>query len=712
MRKSDNKNYFVSRLKIGLAVISVCAGSIAILPPKIYAQEAASVVEMNGDEVEFSIEQNKVYAKGNVSISRNETKLTCEELEFSRDTKIAVATGHVVLTMAQGTISGDKMTFNFDNMTGEFMGAKIYSNPYYGAGQSMSKVADNHIQMRKAYLTSCDLDDPHYRLSASKMDIFMGDKAVARNVGMWVGKVPLFYFPRYTQVLSDKKPRVLYTPGYTKDWGAFLLQSWRYYLNDDLKGIIHLDYRERKDFASGVDAEYKTLKYGKGVVRTYYMNERNITSKRFYDERPSPTIERERFKVEWRHKWQIDETTDAILQYYRLSDADFLKDYFEKEYDKDSNPGTFFTLTKALPKGTLSFLAEARVNRFVSAVERLPELRYDLPNQKIGDTNFYFRSVNSFSNLTKKTASPSEIRQETMRIDTDDELSYPFKVAFIELRPFVGGRQTYYSKTNDQSYYGVTRGIFRTGADVSTRFYRMFDVDKEFLGQKITKLRHIVTPSVAYGYTHDPTIPSSRLDQFDSIDSADRSHGLTFSLENKFQTKRKGKTVDLLRFVLDTDFALKENRGKGGFNLINADIEFMPTDWLSFYTDSQYNAQTERLTSTNFDLYINGPNWNFSIGKRYNVDADDQITAEWSYVINPKWKIRVYERFDAQNGILKEQNYSITRDLHCWEMEINFNETRNEGDEILLVFRLKAFPDIGFDFGTSFNKRKTGSQTY
>jgi len=27
---------------------------------------------------------------------------------------------------------------------------------------------------------------------------------------------------------------------------------------------------------------YKTLEYGKGQFRTYYMNERKITSKRFY----------------------------------------------------------------------------------------------------------------------------------------------------------------------------------------------------------------------------------------------------------------------------------------------------------------------------------------------------------------------------------------------------------------------------------------------
>ena len=34
-----------------------------------------------------------------------------------------------------------------------------------------------------------------------------------------------------------------------------------------------------------------------------------------------------------------------------------------------------------------------------------------------------------------------------MRVDTDNQMSYPMKIGFIEFTPFVGGRNTYYSKT-------------------------------------------------------------------------------------------------------------------------------------------------------------------------------------------------------------------------------------------------------------------------
>ena len=149
-----------------------------------------------------------------------------------------------------------------------------------------------------------------------------------------------------------------------------------------------------------------------------------------------------------------------------------------------------------------------------------------------------------------------------------------------------------------------------------------------------------------------------------------------------------------------------------GFDLINVDIDFKPADWITFYFDSQYDTRQEYLTTANFDVYVNGGDkWTASIGKRWNRDVDDQLTAGFTYKINPMWGFQTYTRFDLRNGILKEQEYKLTRDLHSWKMDINFNETRNQGNEIWIVFTLKAFPDMAIDFGTSYNKRRAGSQS-
>lgn len=713
----DAKWSMVKTIFLPLLMLALVGGACLVGFADEGTEEAkpapAASVELNGDVVEYSMDGNRIIAKGNVEIRYKEIVLTCDHVEFSRDTSTAHASGNVrLLKGSDSEISGEEMTFNFATMNGDFAPAAIFANPYYGKGEQVTKVDANHILMKNGYITTCDHDQPHYFIRSRRLDIYPKDKMVARKVCMKIGGVPVLYLPKFSQDLTGKKPIFTFTPGYTKEWGMFLLTSVRYELNPNLKGFLRLDAREKKDIAEGLDLNYKTPRTGSGTIRTYYMNERSITAKHFFQERPSPTIERERFKAEWRHKWDIDEKTNAILQYYKLSDSAFLKDYFEREFDKDGSPDTFFLLTKNFTTGVMSFRTDKRVNRFESGVERLPELRYDLSSQKLGATNFYVRNTTIYSNLSSKQASPTEVRLETMRLDTDNELSYPMKVGFIEMRPFVGGEHTYYSKTKDLDEYDSIRGIFRTGASLSTKFYKVFDAATDRWGLDINRLRHLITPSVSYFYNHTPTLSSGELDSFDGIDSRDIGHGLNFSLENKLQTKRSGNVVELLRAVIGTDFALKENPSKGGFNIINTDIDFRPLDPVTFYFDSTYDTREEYLTTANFDLYINGGSrWTANIGKRWNRAVDDQVTTQFTYKINSKWALRTYNRFDVRTALHKEQEFSLRRDLHEWTMDINFNETRTKGSEIWIVFTLKAFPDFMVDLGTSFNKRKAGSQS-
>ena len=695
--------------KYSLILIYCLICSAFALPAWGQMEDDVSQVEINGDEVSYSMEENKVYATGNVVIVRGAMTLTADKVVFDRTNQVAVAEGNVIITRpGQGAIAGDQITFNFGSMTGDFEGANIAFPPFYGKG-ILSKEGENLIAMKDGYITTSDYDEPEWRLSSKRIEMYPGDKVVARGIKLKVQKLPIMYIPIFKQNIKDDRPRFHFTPGYDKDWGAFLLTQWRYYFSEDFKGTLHLDYRQRLGLGEGVDLDYDMHQFGKGIIRTYYTHERKTDSHSFFEEPTGPTIEKERFKAEWRHKWQIDDKTNAIWQYYKVSDSTFLKDYFENEHETDENPNSFALITRAVPKGTLSFRTDVRVNRFESKLERLPEVRLDVPNAELFDTGAYLKSIVTYSNLVRKTAAPSDDRDKTHRLNLDNELSYPFKLSIFELRPFVGGQNTFYSRTPSGTEDGIMRGAFRTGASLSTKFYRIFDVDTDAFKLNINRLRHIVTPSVAYLYKHDPPLPDSQIDQYDEVDTITRSHYLTFSLENKLQTKRNEKSVDLVRAVLSTDFKLKEDIGSGGFNTISADIDVHPRDGISFYFDSAYDTQRERLTTANFDIYINGKGWYFDLGKRYNVGSDDQITTEFGWKINPKWKFKAYQRFDIQTGSFKETDFIATRDLHSWEMDFNFNHKINEGEEILVAFRLKAFPEMGFDFGKSFNRRRSGS---
>lgn len=679
-------------------------GSIVFFtsPQILFAQE--NQVEINGDIVEYEQEGQRIIAEGGVKMVYGDAVLMCDRVEFDRITNIANAAGNVHFKSDQGEIFTDQLTFNFETMEGDLKGTQIVSKPFYGSGKEVDRSQEDKIVLTDGQISTSDHDKPQFSLQSKKIEIYPGDKVVARNVRMLIGKIPVLYLPRFSQSLKSGKPRFTVTPGNKKDWGGFALTQWRYELGKNIEGAVHLDYREKLGFAGGLDVDYDTKKFGEGIVKLYYTGER--------DKENDPVRTIERFKGEWRHKWQIDEKTDAIWQYYKTSDAGFLEDYFDDEFEKDSNPDTFFLLTRRLPRGTLSFRNDVRVNRYETKVERLPEVRFDLSNTEILDSGVYFKNTSTFSKLQQLDPAPSDIGKDTMRMDIDNELSLPKKVGIFEFKPYVGVRNTYYSETADEDRSDKIRGQFRSGASISTKFYKIFDTQVDKWGLEIDRLRHIITPSASYQYAMEPTLDKDDILQFDDgIDDLDNEHLISFSLENKLQTKRDGKTVELLRTILGADYRLKEDPGAHGFSTLNFDMDFRPTSWLKLYADSQYDMRKDHLNTANFDLYFKPyDRWSLSVGKRFNRDADDQITTQFLYELNQKWSFKIYDRFDIDSGEFKEQEYSLVRDLHAWEMELTFNTTRDAGTEFIILFRLKAFPDIGFDVGTEINQREGGSQ--
>ncbi|MBI3601311.1 MAG: LPS assembly protein LptD [Candidatus Omnitrophica bacterium] len=678
-------------------------------------------VQLEADQVQFSQQTNKAIATGHVVVTAQTTVLYSDQLELEKSVGEAVASGHVYMDSPSMQVDADTATYNFNEGTGEFQNARIFNEPFQIKGEVISKVSENHMVMQDGFLTTCDHDIPHFRIATHRMDVYQKDKAVARGVTMYLGKVPVMYLPQYVQDLKNR-PVFTVTPGYRKDFGAFLLTALHLKLSDHVKVLVHGDFRERTGIAEGADVKYETPRFGAGILRTYYTYETQIASNHLWNLynsagiKKGPTIRHERYRVEWRHQWKIDKDTSAIWQYYKIHDYDlsnmgFIKKYFEREFRQGPDVNTYFLLTRNLPKGALSFRIDAsRVNPALQGVDHFPEIRYDLGGQQLGHTNFYLNTTDTFSNIQNQQP---DNHMKTMRMDVNNEISYPKKIAFIEFRPFVGGEHTYYSRTNDVNERSVVRGQFKTGADLTTHFYRMWNFHKNIWGVDINGLRHVVTPSATYGYVHRPTISASHFNQFDSIDALSQSHSVHLSLENKLQTKRGKQSVDLLRTIVETDYQLLKTEPGRSFGPVTSTVEFIPNSWLSFRADENYDNKNKRWNNANFDTYINGGDkWSFGIGKRYARHVDDQITTELRYKINPKWKIKIYDRFLVDKGTIKEEDYALTRDLHEWEMDIDYHQERGAGTGIFVVFRLKAFPNMGIDlFSDSFHQPKAGSQS-
>ena len=730
----------------------LASGSMAsMLPmPDVKSQfkkqdvKGSSQVTMQADQVSFSSADNQAHAQGDVVVNSKDQHLFCDKLQLDRVIQQVVAEGNVYLDTPNEQVLAQGMTYNFNESTGEFREARVYLDPYQIRGQKIDKVSENYMTMDEGYLTTCDLDEPHYRMGAHRMDIYQHDRAVVHGMKIYLGKMPVMYLPYYVQ---DLKNRSIFTflPGEKKNFGLFLLTTMNLQVGSHVQVDLHADVRERTGLGEGFDVKYNTPNFGSGLVSAYYADENKIASQHLWDlykngVKVGPTTHHELYRILWRHKWQIDKDTDLVLQYYKIHDYDlinnyFLKNYFPREYQQsaqNSNLDTYLLLTHVMPHGTLTFNVDtSRENRPIRGIERIPEVQYVLNNQEIGTTGFYVKSSNVFSNLSYQNY-PKTFNEKTLRFDSNDDINHPFKIGFIQFNPHLGGEETYYSRTADVNQNNIIRGVLRDSLDMSTKFYKIWDdFHSNFAGMDINGLRHVITPTITYLYQARPTFPASRLNQFDpAIDDLYRIHQFEFGLENKLQTKRNGEIVDLLRLLINVNYGLKGTTvglpaqtsglgatGRRGFNPFDSQLDFHPTQWLSFHNDNEYDFHYGHWNSENFDGTIQVGKWSFSLGNRYTRTESDMLSTEFDYTINPKWKFKVYNTFPVTKAIngntttAGEDNFVITRDLHEWEMDLGIDRQQGQGTTFYVLFRLKASPGMKLNLlQSSFQGSKAGSQ--
>ncbi|MDD5429032.1 MAG: hypothetical protein PHI58_07370, partial [Candidatus Omnitrophica bacterium] len=268
----------------------------------------------------------------------------------------------------------------------------------------------------------------------------------------------------------------------------------------------------------------------------------------------------------------------------------------------------------------------------------------------------------------------------------------------------------------------VIRTVLNAGVSGSAKFYKIYNFSTNVLGININKLRHIITPTATYYYTHQPVIDPGKLTQFDEIDAVDKQNHVAMGIENRLQTKRMRdgqlKSVDLATLMINSDYAFRMKKGTGTlykqhFQYLNFKLELIPYDWLYSVSELAYNTKNSAVSTASVDLYGNVTN-KWTLGTRYEYQKEEGgisnlVTADATYKINDKWRVRAYETFSFFKGAFLEQEYTVYRDFHCFvgEFTIRLVPENNEAG-FWFVMRMKAFPQTPIGLKQTYSRPRFG----
>lgn len=714
--------------------------------PNLSAQESAEwEIESASEESSLSYDpdsgvgtaENGVIVKYK-DAAHGEASLYADRITFNQTSGQVTAEGSITLQRDGQAWSGERLEYNFRTGT---MGAANYRTgkpPFFVAGDSLlgSDKAGNY-SAEGAYLTTDDGKNPNYRIRAKRIQIVSGKHFVARNAVVYIGKIPVMYLPWLKANLDRRGNRWSITPGYRSLHGGYLLSTYHYQALTNLNARLNLDYRTQRGVGGGPDLQYDLGKFGSGEAQSYYMYDK--TPEKDSDGNPIPN-DRFRFRLSHRVPIRTNFTAKAVIE--KLSDERIQPDFFESEHRRNPQPRSFLEIEQLGQNFSLSLLAQPRVNDFYERIERLPEIKLNVFRQQIGQLPLYYESESSAGYLGHRFAKTNRLANhaaykdfQAARLDTWHQIVLP--ITFFNWLNFVprsGGRYTYYTATHGDSLEEQRRGVFHIGMEANFRASRTYDaVTNRFWS--IRGLRHIVQPSINYAYIPKPSTLPQILPQFDSelpslwqlpiqfpdynsIDSIDAQNVLRLGLRNKLQTKRgPNNTVQpFLDWNLFADWHI--NPRPAQTSDLSSDLDLYPRDWMSFHSLIRYSLDEGNLRFANHQITLLPNNvWSLTLGHLY-LRNEPKYPVSWGegndvfyntlyYRLNENWGARLSHQFEARDGTLEEQSYTVYRDFRSWTGAFSFRvrDERNGSQDYTLaaILSLKAFPRFGLGEDTLHN---------
>ncbi|HDI46004.1 MAG TPA: LPS-assembly protein LptD, partial [Candidatus Omnitrophica bacterium] len=157
-------------------------------------RELKEPLTVNGDKVEYIPEKNVMVAEGNVEVVYEGMFLYADKVTVWMDKNEALAEGNVRLVRDGATFYGDKVSYYFKENKGKIISPRFEKyGPWYGKGLEAEEYEKGKYLLKKAYITTCDLEKPHYRFQAKLVKVIPGEKIIARNVVFYIKDTPVFY---------------------------------------------------------------------------------------------------------------------------------------------------------------------------------------------------------------------------------------------------------------------------------------------------------------------------------------------------------------------------------------------------------------------------------------------------------------------------------------------------------------------------------------
>lgn len=614
------------------------------------------------------------------------------------------------------------------------------------------------LEGHNASVTTEDMSEPLTWISADRIRMYPEDSFSFKNLTLYYGGVPFFYFPYLHHSLN---PEVGYwpMPGMRSIWGPYLLNQFGFLMGNkrvdhgmpyaDYLGTLHLDYRTRRGVAYGLDIrdivleEHSPNMTGLSMYKTYDRGAKISAG----DDENREGMDPDRWRVALQQMWSYREAarTEWHLKanVNLLSDQYMLRDFYPEIYQRNSSPDNTVLISRTDDTNDFTLMHRFVPNNFYIADERT-EFSYERIKSPISRSPIMYESRSSLAVMRQNV--PSFMRSDIRglldylnpesssydywsrmlmtdgfsRAHTFHELSASKKImGFLNLTPKLGGGYTGYYDVGDGKS-ALNQGIFYAGADADFKFSRRYSsVNSDSLG--LNGMNHIVQPHFTLAYIKTNTLndlypqidgetpttnpPSLSMGRYTEIDSLSSGLVFRYGLRNVLMTQRDSNSHRWFSWDVFMDSYLYDPLNQRDFSNLFSFMRWNPVPWMEYRSEMQTPLLgRDRISGcheyNNSLRFMPRKSTELIIGHRYLnqhafLENSSQLDLRILQRFSESWAVSANWRFSLEDRKMDIQEYNIYHNMGSWYLGLGAFVRKNGGKN-------------EFGLGISFTIQETG----
>ncbi len=632
---------------------------------------SSEIVEYRGTKIVFKIDSALVCIYGEAEAEYGELHVWAETLHFYLEDKFLDARGEVRFTDGNNIILAKRMTYDVKKEIGIAYEAKTEVERGRFYGKEIRYLEGKVLKISNGYYTTCELDPPHYWFYSPHMRVNIDEDLVAEPVVLLVRKIPLFFIPFWFQPLKKERSSGIITPLFgSSSYGGKYIEDigWYQTLGPYADAIISMDYYTRRGIKTHINARWKLFPYGEGNLSGSYIKEREGGG--------------ERWTLKINNQTRLPEGINLNIYSNIASDNKYFSDYETGEVEKLIRDLSYGGNIAGKIKGFGIYgMVDYRENVSTGVLrEKWPSINITFPRIKVGMVNL--------------KGSSKYIRDETEHWGTgiQGNANMGFNLAVFNVNGNFLARDDYYERED------ISIRHWNSSVAIKTRLYGL----SIFGIGSIARFRHVITPSVSFGYAPEP-------DSFEVIPLPGFSRpmgrkSLGVSLSNLFQCKIGENKYDFASLSFNTSYQPKKDR----FSSVSLSGNFWIGEYFRQTYSTSYDLYTkefgEKTVTTDFGYgtHFGDEPLDISMTHRIRFTQDRRIQqADFGikFYVTPKWKVNIFTHYDFEKNTVTSSRIGFTRDLHCWELSMSYN-TFGDNWDYNINLQLKKLPEVKLERGT------------